>query len=188
MSLISEILNYNKEFVETKQYQEFLTTKFPDKRMVVLTCMDTRLVELLPKAMSLHNGDAKIIKNAGAIVSHPFGSVMRSIIVAVYQLEADEIFVIGHYDCGMTGLNSADVIANAKKRGISDDVIETLGHSGIDLSRWLTGFKHVQEGIEKSVNIIRNHPLLPNNLPVHGLIIDPETGRLDLISDGNKMD
>ncbi|MDQ0875330.1 carbonic anhydrase [Paenibacillus sp. V4I3] len=188
MSLISEILHYNKEFVETMQYQEFLTTKFPDKRMVVLTCMDTRLVELLPKAMNLQNGDAKIIKNAGAIVSHPFGSVMRSIIVAVYQLEADEIFVIGHYDCGMTGLNSADVIANAKKRGISDDVIETLGHSGIDLSRWLTGFKHVQEGIEKSVNIIRNHPLLPKNLPVHGLIIDPETGRLDLISDGYKMD
>ena len=68
--------------------------------------MDTRLVELLPKAMNLHNGDAKIIKNAGAIVSHPFGSVMRSIIVAVYQLDADEVFVIGHYDCGMTGLNS----------------------------------------------------------------------------------
>ena len=67
-----------------------------------------------------------------------------------------------------------------KDRGISDDVIETLGHSGIDLSRWLTGFNHVREGIEKSVNIIRNHPLLPKNLPVHGLIIDPETGRLDL--------
>ena len=181
MSLISEILNYNKEFVETKQYQEFLTTKFPDKRMVVLTCMDTRLVELLPKAMNLQNGDAKIIKNAGAIVSHPFGSVMRSIIVAVYQLEADEIFVIGHYDCGMTGLNSESVIAKAKNRGISDDVIETLGHSGIDLSRWLTGFNHVREGIEKSVKIIRNHPLLPKNLPVHGLIMDPESGRLDLV-------
>lgn len=82
--------------------------------MVVLTCMDTRLVELLPKAMNLHNGDAKIIKNAGAIVSHPFGSIMRSIIVAVYELDADEVFVIGHYDCGMTGLNSDSVIANAK--------------------------------------------------------------------------
>ncbi|NQX64734.1 carbonic anhydrase [Paenibacillus alba] len=184
MSLMSEILNYNEEFVETKQYKEFLTTKFPDKRMVVLTCMDTRLVELLPKAMNLHNGDAKIIKNAGAIVSHPFGSIMRSIIVAVYQLDADEVFVIGHYDCGMTGLNSDHVIANAKKRGISDDVIATLGHSGIDLSRWLAGFEHVREGIEKSVNIIRNHPLLPKNLPVHGLIIDPETGRLDLVADG----
>ncbi|NOU65110.1 carbonic anhydrase [Paenibacillus sp. LMG 31461] len=181
MSLVNEIMSYNKDFVETKQYQEFLTTKFPDKKMVVVTCMDTRLVELLPKAMNLHNGDAKILKNAGAIISHPFGSLMRSIIVAVYQLEADEVFVIGHYDCGMTGLNSETVIANAKSRGISDDVIETLGHAGIDLKRWLTGFEHVREGIEKSVNIIRNHPLLPKNLPVHGMIIDPETGRIDLI-------
>ncbi|NOU99087.1 beta-class carbonic anhydrase [Paenibacillus planticolens] len=184
MTLISEILNYNEEFVAKEDYKEFLTTKFPDKKMVVLTCMDTRLVELLPKAMNLHNGDAKIIKNAGAIVSHPFGSIMRSIIVAVYQLDADEVFVIGHYDCGMTGLNSDSVIANAKKRGISDDVIATLGHSGINLNSWLTGFDHVKEGIEKSVNIIRNHPLLPKNLPVHGLIIDPQTGRLDLIEDG----
>ncbi|NEW06423.1 carbonic anhydrase [Paenibacillus sp. SYP-B3998] len=188
MSLITEILEHNKGFVETKKYKEFLTTKFPDKRMVVLTCMDTRLVELLPKAMNLHNGDAKIIKNAGAIVSHPFGSIMRSIIVAVYELDADEVFVIGHYDCGMTGLNSESVISKAKQRGISDDVVATLGHSGIDLARWLAGFKHVQEGIEKSVNIIRNHPLLPKNLPVHGLIMDPQTGRLDLISNGYETD
>ncbi|MDD9267771.1 beta-class carbonic anhydrase [Paenibacillus sp. GCM10023248] len=184
MSLVHEILKYNEEFVAKEQYKEFLTTKFPDKKMVVLTCMDTRLIELLPKAMNLHNGDSKIIKNAGAIVSHPFGSIMRSIIVAVYQLNADEVFVIGHYDCGMTGLNPDQVIANAKNRGISDDVIQTLGHSGIDLSKWLTGFEHVRDGIEKSVNIIRNHPLLPKNLPVHGLVIDPSTGRLDLIADG----
>lgn len=184
MTLVNEILSYNEEFVTKEQYKEFLTTKFPDKKMVVLTCMDTRLIELLPKAMNLHNGDSKIIKNAGAIVSHPFGSIMRSIIVAVYELGADEVFVIGHYDCGMTGMNSEKVIANAKKRGISDDVIETLGHSGIDLAKWLTGFEHVREGIEKSVNIIRNHPLLPKNLPVHGLIIDPATGRLDLVADG----
>ncbi|MBD0380455.1 beta-class carbonic anhydrase [Paenibacillus sedimenti] len=188
MTLFREILDHNKNFVETKQYKEFLTTKFPDKRMVVVTCMDTRLVELLPKAMNLSNGDAKIIKNAGAIVSHPFGSLMRSIIVAVYELDADEVFVVGHYDCGMTGLNSESVITKAKNRGISDDVIETLGHAGIDLTRWLTGFKHAQEGIEKSVNIIRNHPLLPKNLPVHGLIIDPETGRLDVICDGYEVE
>ena len=36
--------------------------------------------------------------------------------------------------------------------------LKRLGHSGIDLKRWLTGFNHVREGIEKSVNIIRNHP------------------------------
>jgi carbonic anhydrase len=184
MSLIDDILTYNQTFVEQKQYTEFLTTKFPDKKMVILTCMDTRLVELLPKAMNLRNGDSKIIKNAGALVSHPFGSVMRSIIVAVYELDADEILVIGHHDCGMTGLNSDNVLAKAKERGVSDEILATLSHSGIDLSRWLTGFDNVQEAVVKSVNIIRNHPLLPTNLPVHGFIMHPETGKLDYVEDG----
>ncbi|UJF36030.1 beta-class carbonic anhydrase [Paenibacillus hexagrammi] len=184
MSLVNDILNHNNEFVENQEYKQYLTTKFPDKKMVVLTCMDTRLVELLPKAMNLSNGDAKIIKNAGAILSHPFGSIMRSIIVAVYALKADEVVVVGHYDCGMTGLNSDQVLNLAKERGISTDVIDTLQHSGIDLAGWLTGFDHVQDGVVKSVNIIRNHPLLPKNLPVHGMIINPETGKLDLVEDG----
>ena len=39
--------------------------------------MDTRLTELLPKALDLKNGDAKIIKNAGGTVIHPFGSAME---------------------------------------------------------------------------------------------------------------
>lgn len=184
LSLVNEILEHNKSFVETKQYEQFLTTRYPDKRLVILTCMDTRLVELLPKAMNLRNGDAKIVKNAGAIVSHPFGSAMRSLLVAVYELGADEIFVIGHHGCGMTGLNADSVIDKAKTRGIDDSIFETLERSGIDLSKWLTGFNHVKEGIEKSVNIIRNHPILPKSVPVHGFIIHPETGQLDLVTDG----
>jgi carbonic anhydrase len=181
---LSEILSYNEEFVDNHKYEQFVTTRFPDKRMVILSCMDARLVELLPKALNLRNGDAKIIHNAGAIVTQPFGSVLRSIIVALYELEADEVFVIGHYDCGMTALNSNAIIDKMKLRGVDNDVITTLQHSGIQLSRFLTGFDTVQEGMEKSVSIIRNHPLLPKNTPVHGLLIDPTTGKLDLFIDG----
>src|SRR5438067_7146082 len=101
MSLITDILDHNQTFVQNKEYEPFRTDRFPDKKLVVLTCMDTRLVELLPRAMNLRNGDAKVIKNAGAIVSHPFGSVMRSMLVAVYDLMAAEVAVVGHYGCGM---------------------------------------------------------------------------------------
>ncbi|MVP00448.1 beta-class carbonic anhydrase [Paenibacillus lutrae] len=187
MSLVSEIMTYNESFVQDKQYEKFVTTKFPDKRMVILTCMDTRLVELLPKAMNLRNGDSKIIKNAGALVSHPFGSIMRSIIVAVYELDADEILVIGHRDCGMTGLNSANVLRKAQERGVKPEVLDTLKNSGIKLDNWLTGFDHVDEAVIGSVNIIRNHPLLPKNLPVHGLVMNPHTGKLDLLEEGYEV-
>ena len=181
---LSEMMEFNESFVEKREYEEFMTDRFPDKRMVILSCMDTRLVELLPRAMNLRNGDAKIIRNAGAIVTQPFGNIMRSIIVAVYELGADEVFVVGHYECGMTALDSDHILEKATNRGIDEEVITTLKHSGIHLSRWLTGFDSVREGVETSVSIIRNHPLLPNNVPVHGLIIDPVTGKLDLVIDG----
>ncbi|HVT89443.1 MAG TPA: carbonic anhydrase [Tepidisphaeraceae bacterium] len=184
MSILSEILDFNSGFVKRKEYEPFRTDGFPDKKLVVITCMDTRLVELLPRAMNIRNGDAKVIKNAGAIVTHPFGSVMRSLIVAIYELGATEVAVVGHYGCGMTNMSCDRVLQKAIVRGVSNSLLQTLQHAGIDLQSWLRGFKSPEEGVRQSVEIIRQHPLLPQDVPVHGLMIDPETGRLDLLSDG----
>jgi carbonic anhydrase len=184
MTIIDEILEHNKQFVENKEYEKYITSRFPDKKMVILTCMDTRLVELLTKALNLRNGDAKIIRNAGAIITQPFGNIMRSILVAIYELGASEVLVIGHHECGMTGLNSDAIMDKVRERGISEETINIVKHSGIQVSRWLTGFDTVQEGVETSVDIIRNHPLLPRDIPVHGMIIHPVIGKLDYICDG----
>ncbi|WP_144528320.1 carbonic anhydrase [Peribacillus simplex] len=184
MSVISSILDYNKTFVDQNKYKEFQTTKYPDKKIVIITCMDTRLLELLPKAMGLRNGDAKIIKNAGAIVSHPFGSIMRSILVAIYELKVEEVCVIGHHGCGMVGLRSSSLLDSAKQKKVSQEHIDVLTNSGIDLSKWLSGFQCVEESVTNSVRLIENHPLLPESIAVHGMVIHPETGKLDRIIDG----
>ena len=88
--MIDQIIDYNKTFVEQKGYEKYLTSKYPDKKLAVLeswcsplSCMDTRLTELLPVALGLKNGDAKIIKNAGGLVISAFDSAMRSLIVAI---------------------------------------------------------------------------------------------------------
>ena len=188
MAILPGILEFNASFVRQREYVPFLTDRFPDKKLVVLTCMDTRLVELLPHAMGVRNGDIKLIKNAGAIVSHPFGSVMRSILVAVYELGAAEIAVIGHHGCGMTGLSCARVLEKAKSRGVGDEVLATLENAGIDLQRWLVGFDHVEDGVRQSVRMVHNHPLLPPGVPVHGMIIHPETGKLDVLVDGYQQE
>jgi carbonic anhydrase len=181
---IDGIMAYNREFVQNKGYEEYLTDKFPEKRMVIVTCMDTRLTELLPKAMNLKNGDAKIIKNAGAILTSPFGNIMRSILIALYELNAHEVFIVGHHECGMTGIDPNEVVSHMEARGVQEHVIHTLRHSGINLNRWLTGFDSVRESVENSVDIVRNHPLLPPETPVHGLIIHPNTGELEVVTDG----
>lgn len=69
--MIEDILAYNKQFVAEKGYEEFVTDKYPNKKLAIVTCMDTRLIELLPAALGIKNGDAKIIKNAGGVISSP---------------------------------------------------------------------------------------------------------------------
>ena len=51
--IIEELLKFNKEFVESKSYERFATSKYPDKKLAILSCMDTRLTELLPAALGL---------------------------------------------------------------------------------------------------------------------------------------
>lgn len=184
MNLIEEILTYNQQFVEEKKYEEFTTTKFPNKRMVLLTCMDTRLVELLPRAMNLRNGDVKIVKNAGALVTHPFGSIMRSLLVAVYELQAEEVLIIGHHDCGMSGMKPDSILEKMRKRGKSEEALDTFSYAGVDVKEWLKGFDNVKESVAHSVSMVKKHPLMPNDVPVHGLVIEPATGKLDIVVNG----
>lgn len=188
MNRLEEILAFNRRFVENREYEQYQTSKFPKKKLVILSCMDTRLSDLLPRAMNLKNGDAKFIKNAGAVVSHPFGSIMRSILVAVYDLGADEVCVIGHYGCGMSSINPDETIKKMVHSGISNEVIDTLEYAGVDLNSWLQRIESIPDSVRESVHMIKNHPLMPKWLRVHGLVIDPETGKLDVIVNGYEQE
>ena len=184
MTLLTEILDHNKDFVDAGEYVQFFSDKFPNRGLAILSCMDARIIELLNQALGLKNGDAKMIKSAGALVAPPWGSVMRSLMVAVFELRCKEIMVVAHYDCGMRGLSSSHVLEKAEAAGISATSIETLRNAAIDLDGWLTGFDDVGQSVRHSVDMIRNHPLMPKSVPVHGLVIHPTTGKLDLMVNG----
>lgn len=184
MNRLESMISYNEKFVRRKEYLPYQTSKYPDEKILVVTCMDTRLLELLPKACDLRNGDAKVVKTAGALISNPFGSVMRSILVGVSLLKAEEVFVIGHLDCGMIGLESDHVLEELETMGVPANRVGAIEEQGIDVKKWLCGCVTVEEGVRSSVANIRNHPLFPKRIPVHGLIIDPSTGKLEIVING----
>lgn len=176
--MIDEILRYNREFVESRGYERFETSKYPDKKIAIVTCMDTRLVELLPAALGLRNGDVKIIKNAGGTITNPFDSTMRSLLVAVYELGVNEIMVIGHTGCGVQGMNASEMLHLMRERGISEEHISLMRHCGIDLDSWLHGFENTEDAVRETVDLIRNHPLMAADVRTAGYIMDSRTGRL----------
>lgn len=177
--MIREILEYNRRFVEERQYEQFLTDKYPAKRLAIVTCMDTRLVTLLPAALGLRNGDVKIIKNAGGVITNPFDSTMRSLLVAIYELGVNEIMVIGHTECGVQGMNAEEMLRLMRERGISEEHISLMEHCGIDLRKWLHGFDDTSAAVMETVDLIGRHPLVPGDVAVKGYVMDSVTGLLE---------
>lgn len=177
--MIQELKEFNRKFVEEKGYERFATSKYPDKKIAIVTCMDTRLVELLPAALGIRNGDVKIIKNAGATITNPFDSTMRSILVAIYELGVNEIVVIGHTGCGVQGMDAEEMLHLMKERGVSEEHITLMKHCGINLKEWLHGFDDTDEAVKETVDLIANHPLMPpTGVNVQGFVMDTYTGEL----------
>ena len=179
--MIEDILEFNRQFVQSRQYEKYVTGKYPNKRIAILSCMDARLTELLPAALGFKNGDVKIIKNAGAVISSPFGSVMRSLIIAIYSLGVQDILVIGHYDCGVQNMDSHALLEKMKERGITEESLALIRFLGVDFDSWLRGFEDVRQSVDETVHKITDHPLIPQDVNVYGLVIDPTTGRLDRV-------
>ena len=177
--MIEEIKEFNKNFVANREYEKFATSKYPDKKIAIVTCMDTRLIELLPAALGFRNGDVKIIKNAGATIINPFDSTMRSLLVAVYELGVNEIMVIGHTGCGVQGMDANEMLHAMKERGVSEEHIKLMEHCGINLREWLHGFDDTEEAVRDTVDLIANHPLMPpEGVNVQGFVLDSYTGAL----------
>jgi carbonic anhydrase len=181
--MIEEMLKFNKAFVESKAYEKYTTSKYPDKKLAIVTCMDTRLVELLPAALGIKNGDVKMIKVASGTITNPFDSAMRSLLIAIYELGVNEVMIIGHTGCGVQGMNAEEMLHLMKERGIDEEHISLMRHCGIDLDAWLHGFDDTEAAVLETVDLVRNHPLMPKDVVVKGYIIETHTGEVMAIKE-----
>lgn len=176
--VIEQICAYNTTFVANKDYERYQTDKYPDKKLAIVSCMDTRLTELLLAALGLKNGDANIIKVAGAEISDPFGSVMRSLLIAICELGVEDIMIVAHTNCGAQHMSAQGMTEDMERLGVSEERIDSACHSDIDFNQWLTGFGDTEKSVRKSVNAVREHPVMAPHVRISGFIMDSATGAL----------
>jgi carbonic anhydrase len=180
MTLLDSVLSANRAFVHPGAFPPL--PKNPKKQLAIFTCMDTRLVDFLEHSMGIKRGDAKVIKNAGNILIDPLhGGVIRSLVAAIFMLGVEEVFVIGHEDCGMAGVDPKRLKQEMIERGVSAEAIQELVP---DLAQWLGTFACPAENVTEVVHKIRANPLIPPDVPIHGLIFCPNDGHLDVMVDG----
>lgn len=173
---VDELLEFNKNFVREEKYKGFSAGKFPKKKIAIIACMDTRLVRLLPESLGIKDGDVKMIKNAGGIVRDPYGSEIRSLLVAILELGVTDIMVIGHTECGAGKISGDEMRSRLLDKGIDIDNVDLP--DGLDFSEWMRGFSSGCDSVRESVRIIESHPLIPDGIRGRGFIIDTETAEL----------
>ncbi len=176
-----DIIHYNEKFVAEKAYLKYQTGKYPAEQLLILTCMDTRLTEMLPAALGLKNGDVKMVRNAGGCIQDPYGSEVRSILTAIAKLNIRRILVMGHTDCGTEELSGQEVLDVLKELGITVEATVQAEKNREDIKEWLNGFADVKTEVKKSTDLLKNHPLIPGSIEIEGAVIDTETGRIEII-------
>ncbi len=153
----------------------------PARHFAVLTCMDARLDPA--KYAGLSEGDAHVIRNAGGRATD---DAIRSLVISHKLLGTQEWFVIHHTNCGME-LFSDEVMANLLEDNLATASFDgknwsNLQHGGGCTAghfvKWHT-IRTQDESVIQDVRRIREHPLVPRNIPIYGYIYDVNTGRLN---------
>jgi carbonic anhydrase len=177
--ILSEVLDANAKYANAFGEKSKLAMP-PARRFAVLTCMDARLDPA--KFAGLAEGDAHVIRNAGGRASD---DAIRSLVISYKLLGTREFFVIHHTNCGMEFftneiirdlLNSSLETAELTSSGFRD-LGSGPGSRAGEFIEWLT-IQDQKQAVRDDVERIRNHPLVPKSIPVHGYIYDVHSGKL----------
>ena len=178
--IVGEVVAANKAYIQGFGKKGELSLP-PARQFAILTCMDARLDPA--KYAGLAEGDAHVIRNAGGRATD---DAIRSLVISHKLLGTQEWFVIHHTNCGME-LFADEVIADLLEDDLSTASFDGKtwsnphhhgGHAAGHFIKWHT-IKNQPDSVTQDVRRIREHPLVPTNVPVYGYVYDVRTGRLD---------
>jgi len=179
MRLFDAILDANHRAIAGDDSAGVRIADFPAELPVVaLTCIDARLNRFFPGVLGLPEEQFIWLRNAGNIITSPLSSTMRSIALACAIKGGREIAIIGHTDCKVRDTTISQLIDRFKLLGIERHLLPE------NLTEYFGVFASEQQNVIRGVDFVRHSPLIGPKIPVHGLMVDTATGKLDWIVNG----
>lgn len=146
--------------------------------IAALTCIDPRLNPLVPEVFGINEEDFIWLRNAGNIITSPLSSTLRSLALACALKGAKEIAIVGHTDCKVRQTTVMELTDRLKKLGL-DRV-----HLPENLTEFFGLFASERQNVIKGAEIVRRSPIISPKIPVHGLLLDIQTGALEWLVNG----
>jgi len=150
-----------------------------DRRLWVLACMDERLP--IEAALGIREGDAHVFRNAGGLVTD---DALRSAMLTTQFFGTKEIIVVNHTECGMMSASADALVGALREKGINPDAVpidpdlpELKLEQGA-FGKWIKLFEDVDETCRRQVELLRNSPLIPRDVTIHGYVWEVENRRL----------
>lgn len=146
--------------------------------IIALTCIDPRLNAFFPNILGVPAEDFIWLRNAGNIITGPLSSTMRSLALACAVKGGKEIAIIGHTDCQVAKTTTMQLLEKLKNLGVDRSRLPE------NLNEFFGVFATERQNVIKACDFVRQSPLIGPNIPVHGLLADIETGKLDWVVNG----
>jgi carbonic anhydrase len=179
MRLFEAILDANHRALSGDAHAGLHPAEFAEELPVVaLTCVDARLNALLPQVLGVPPEQFIWLRNAGNIITGPFSSTMRSLALALAVKGGREIVIIGHTDCQVGKTTTMQLLDQLRALGVERQALPD------NLNEFFGTFGSDRQNVIKAAQIARSSPLIGRMIPVHGLIVDIETGRLECLVNG----
>ncbi len=146
--------------------------------LVALTCVDVRLNNLLPQALGVAPEQFIWLRNAGNIITGPMSSTMRSLALACAVKGGKEIVIIGHTDCQVGKTTALELLERFRALGVERHMLPD------NLNEYFGIFGSDRQNVIKAAETARSSPLIGPKVPVHGLLVEIDTGRLEWLVNG----
>jgi carbonic anhydrase len=179
MRLFEAIIDANHRAVAGDKEAGLHPADFADELPVIaLTCIDPRLNAFFPNALALPAEQFIWLRNAGNIIFDPLSSMTRTLALACAVKGGREIAIIGHTDCQVGKATAMQLLDKFKELGVERHLLPD------NLNEFFGLFSSERQNVIKAAGIVRNSPLIGPKIPVHGLLLDIETGKLDWLVNG----
>jgi carbonic anhydrase len=179
MRLFEAIIDANHRAVSGDNSAGLHPADFADELPVIaLTCIDPRLNALFPNVLGLPGEQFIWLRNAGNIITSPLSSTMRSLALACAVKGGREIAVIGHTDCQVCKTTTSQLLDKLKALGVERSRLPD------NINEFFGMFATERQNVVKACDIVRQSPLIGPKIPVHGLLVNIETGKLEWIVNG----